>query len=39
MQRAIGVRRYSMLIRFLRRYAKEENQYFLLGTQNEDKLL
>lgn len=35
----IGVRRYSMLLRFLRRYAKEENQYFLLDSQKGNKFL
>lgn len=39
LQRAIGVRRYSMLLRFLRRYSKEENQYFLLDAQKGNRLL
>ena len=35
----IGVRRYTMLIRFLRRFFREENQVFLLDKEVSQKLL
>lgn len=33
LQRLLGVRRYSMMIRFLRRFFREENQAFLLDSK------
>lgn len=38
LKRVLGVRRYSMMIRFLRRYFKEENQAFLLDKEAGKKL-
>ncbi len=37
-KRFIGIRRYSIFIRFLKRYAKEENQVFLLDKEMGKKL-
>jgi hypothetical protein len=37
-KKTIGIRRYSILVRFLKRFAKEENQVFLLDSEIGKKL-
>jgi hypothetical protein len=38
LKRVAGIRRYTILTRFLRRYLREENQYFLIDKEAGKKL-